>query len=162
MKGKRFTGKPMAKRGVKVFLDSNVIISGLFSDKGAPRVILDLLCLGLPVLTGATGEYNLIEIERNLKKKMPDILPIYKKYLPLLNLEVVPLPFSGEINKLSGATSDKDIPVLASAVSGKVDFLVTGDKKDFSGVRGKYSFRIVTPAEFLDVIMPEVLKAVEE
>ncbi len=152
----------MAKRGVKVFLDSNVIISGLFSDKGAPRVILDLLCLGLPVLTGATGEYNLIEIERNLKKKMPDILPIYKKYLPLLNLEVVPLPFSGEINKLSGATSDKDIPVLASAVSGKVDFLVTGDKKDFSGVRGKYSFRIVTPAEFLDVIMPEVLKAVEE
>ena len=148
----------MAKKGVKVFLDSNVIISGLFSDKGAPRVILDLLCLGLPVLTGVTGEYNLIEIERNLTKKMPDVLPIYKKYLPLLNLEVIPSLPSGEINKLSGTTSDKDIPVLTSALRGGVDFLVTGDKKDFVKLKGKCPFEVLTPAEFLDVILPEILK----
>lgn len=151
----------MAKRGVKVFLDSNVIISGLFSDKGAPRVILDLLCLGLPVLTCATGEYNRIEIERNLTKKMQDILPIYRKYLPLLNPEVIPLPSPGEINKLSGTTSDKDIPVLASAIRAGADFLVTGDKKDFIKLKGKNPFKILSPAEFLDVIMPEVLKALE-
>ena len=152
----------MAKEGVKVFLDSNVIISGIFSDKGAPRVILDLLCLGLPMLTGATGKYNIIEIERNLTKKMPEALPVYRKYLPLLNLEVVPLPSPGEISKLSGLISDKDVPVLASAISGNVDFLVTGDKKDFVKLKGKYSFRILTPAEFLDVIVAEVLKGLEE
>ncbi len=151
----------MVKKGVKVFLDSNVIISGLFSDKGAPRVVLDILCLGLPVLTGATGEYNLIEIERNLTKKMPDVLPVYRKYLPSLNLEVIPLPSSGEINDLAGATSDKDIPVLVSALKGGVDFLVTGDKKDFIKLKGKCPFRILTPAEFLDAILPEVLKALE-
>lgn len=151
----------MAKKGVKVFLDSNVIISGLFSDKGAPRVILDLLCLGLPGIAGVTGEYNLIEIERNLTKKMPDVFPIYKKYLPLLNLEVIPLPSSVEINKLSGTTSDKDIPVLASALKGDVDYLVTGDKKDFIKLKGKCSFKVLTPAEFLDIIMPEILKALE-
>ena len=151
----------MAKKGVKVFLDSNVIISGLVSDKGAPRVILDLLCLGLPMLAGATGEYNIIEIERNLIKKMPAALPVYKKYLPLLNLEVIPLPSSGEIKKLSGLTSDKDVPVLASAVSGNVDFLVTGDKKDFIKLKGEYSFKVLSPAEFLDVVMPEVLKSLE-
>ncbi|MDA8239719.1 MAG: hypothetical protein M0Z67_05010 [Nitrospiraceae bacterium] len=92
---------------------------------------------------------------------MPDVLPIYKKYLPLLNLEVIPLPSPAEINKLSGTTSDKDMPVLASAVSGKVDFLVTVDKKDFGKMKGKCLFRIVTPVEFLDAIMPEVLKAVD-
>ena len=151
----------MAKKGVKVFLDSNVIISGLVSDKGAPRVILDLLCLGLPMLAGATGEYNIIEIERNLIKKMPAALPVYKKYLPLLNLEVIPLPSSGEIKKLSGLTSDKDVPVLASAVSGNVDFLVTGDKKDFIKLKGEYSFKVLSPAEFLDIAMPEVLKVLE-
>ena len=151
----------MAKKGVKVFLDSNVIISGLFSDRGAPRVILDLICLELPMLTGATGEYNLIEIERNLTKKMPDVLPVYRKYFAMLNLEVVPLPSSGEINKLSGTTSDKDVPVLVSAINGKVDFLITGDKKDFVKLKGKYPFRILTPAEFLDVILPEILKALE-
>jgi len=149
----------MAKKGVKVFLDSNVIISGLFSDKGAPRVILDLLCIGLPVLAGATGEYNIIEIERNLTKKIPDALPVYRKYLPLLNLEVIPLPSPVEIKKLSGLTSDKDMPVLASAISGDVDFLVTGDKKDFIKLKGKCSFRILSPSEFLDIILPEILKA---
>jgi predicted nucleic acid-binding protein len=148
----------MVKKSVKVFLDSNIIISGLFSDKGAPRVILDLLCLGLPALTGITGGYNLIEIERNLTRKMPDVLSVYRKYLPLLNLEVIPLPSPEEVRKLSGTTADKDIPVLASALKAGVDFLVTGDKKDFIKLKGKYSFKILTPAEFLDVILLEVLK----
>lgn len=152
----------MAKRRFKVFLDSNVIISGLFSDKGSPRIILDLLSLGLPVLSGVTGEYNLIEIERNLSKKMPDVLPVYRKYLKLLRLEIVPLPLSADINKLFGHTSDKDIPVLASAINGNVDFLVTGDKKDFLKLKVKYPFRIMSPAEFLDIILPEIINAVEE
>ena len=151
----------MAKKGVKIFLDSNVIISGLFSDKGAPRVILDLLSLGLPVLAGATGEYNIIEIERNLTKKMADVLPLYRKYLPLLSLEVIPLPSPGMIKKLSGITSDKDIPVLASAINGNVDILVTGDRKDFSRLTGKFPFKILSPSEFLDSILPEVLKVLE-
>jgi len=153
----------MAKKRFKVFLDSNVIISGLFSDKGSPRIILDLLSLGLPMLAGVTGQYNIIEIERNLSKKMPDVLPVYKKYLQVLNLEIIPLPSSKDIKKLSGHISDKDIPVLASAIICNADFLVTGDKKDFSKskLRGKYSFRILSPAEFLDIILPEILRAIE-
>jgi len=152
----------MAEKSVKVFLDSNVILSGLLSDKGAPRVILDLLCLGLPMLDGATGKYNIIEIERNLIKKMPGVLPVYRKYLPLLNLEVIPLPSAGAIRKLFGTIADKDVPVLASAISCDADFLVTGDKKDFIKLKGKYPFRIVSPAEFLDVILPEVLRILEK
>jgi len=150
----------MVKKEVKVFLDSNVIISGLFSDKGAPRIILDLLCLGLPVLAGMTGQYNIIEIERNIKKKMPEVLSLYKEYLPKLNLEIIPLPPLKDIRDLSGHISDKDAPVLASAIIGKVDFLVTGDKKDFvrPSKKGKYPFKIVTPSEFLEKILPLILK----
>jgi len=151
----------MAKKSIKIFLDSNVIISGLISDKGAPRVILDLLSLGLPQLAGATGKYNIIEIERNLTKKMPEALPAYNKYLPLLNLDIIPLPSSREIAKLSGVTSQKDIPVIASAINGDVDFLVTGDRKDFGHLTGQYSFKILGPSEFLNSILPEVLKALE-
>lgn len=151
----------MPKRRFKVFLDSNVIISGLFSDKGSPRVILDLLSLNLPVLSGVTGEYNIIEIERNLLKKMPGVLPVYKKYLKLLNLEIVPLPTSGDIKKLFGHTSDKDIPVLASAIISDADFLVTGDKKDFLKLKGRYSFKILTPGEFLEIIIPEIVGVIE-
>ena len=82
----------MAGKPVRLFLDSNVIISGLLSDRGAPRVILDLLTLRLPGLIGLTGAYNLTEIERNIIRKLPRAVPVYNDYLPRLGLEIIPLP----------------------------------------------------------------------
>ncbi len=150
----------MPKNAVRIFLDSNVILSGLFSDKGAPRVILDILCLGLPALSGSTGQYNLIEIERNLKKKMPDALLLYNEYLPVLNLEIITLPSSERIKSLAGRIADKDVPVLASTTKGKADYLITGDKKDFAKLRGlMHSPQIISPSEFIETVLPKILKA---
>jgi predicted nucleic acid-binding protein len=154
----------MGKKVVRVFLDSNVILSGLLSERGAPRIMLDLLSLGLPFLMGATGRYNLIEIERNLKKKMPSLLFLYKAYLPKLNLKVIPLPRPEEVRDFSGQIAEKDIPVLISAIRSKADFLVTGDKQHFGKMKelDKYPFHILTPSEFIDSILPEILKGFEE
>jgi len=150
----------MRKKVISVFLDSNVILSGLLSERGAPRILLDLLSLGLPFLVGATGKYNLIEIERNLKKKMPGLLFLYKSYLRKLNLKVIALPRPEEVRDFSGKIAGKDIPVLISAIRSKVDYLVTGDKQHFGKIRelDKYPFDVVTPSEFLDSILPAVLK----
>jgi len=152
----------MTKRIVRVFLDSNVILSGLLSDKGAPRIILDLLTLELPFLVGSTGRYNLIEIERNLKGKMPQILAVYKRYLPRLNLKVISVPRPEELREFAGKITDKDIPVLVSAIRSKADFLVTGDKRHFQRIKlpGGYLLKIVTPSEFIELILPEVLKEI--
>jgi predicted nucleic acid-binding protein len=138
----------------RVFLDSNVIISGLLSDRGAPRIILDLLCLNLAPLKGLTGAYNLMEVERNLSRKLPAALPVYQEYLPRLNLEIVPLPTREELAPHLGITADKDVPVLVSALNGKADYLVTGDNKDFGVLKeeGRFPFRILSPAEFLEVL----------
>ncbi len=151
----------MPKKRHKVFLDSNVILSGLLSNKGSPRIILDILSLNLPLLSGATGQYNIIEIERNLKKKMPGIIPLYKKYLPAIRLEIVPLPSRDTVKKLSKHIAGKDAPVLGSAISCKADYIVTGDKKDFNkpGLKGKYEFLILSPAEFVKEILPEILRS---
>jgi predicted nucleic acid-binding protein len=91
---------------------------------------------------------------------MPKALPLYKKYLPVIDIEIAPLPPPEDVEKLSGRTSDKDIPVLASALNSNVDYLVTGDKKDFTKLMGKghYSFKILSPSEFLDIIIPKILK----
>lgn len=150
----------MAKKAVRIFLDSNVILSGLISDEGAPRIILDILCLKLPFLIGITGRYNIIEIERNLAKKLPGLLPIYKEYLPKVNLEIIPLPSLEDVRIYSGDISNKDLPVLVSAIKGKADFLVTGDKKDFLRLKFKagYPFKILNPAEFIDTIFPVILR----
>jgi predicted nucleic acid-binding protein len=154
----------MGKKVVRVFLDSNVILSGLLSERGAPRIILDLLSLRLPFLIGSTGRYNLIEIERNLKNKMPSLLFLYKAYLPKLNLKVIPLPRPEDIRDFSGQIAEKDIPVLISAIRSKAEFLVTGDKQHFGKMKelDKYPFHVLTPSEFIDSILPEILKGLEE
>jgi predicted nucleic acid-binding protein len=154
----------MGKKVVKVFLDSNVILSGLLSEKGAPRILLDLLSLRLPFLSGSTGRYNLIEIERNIKNKMPTLLSMYKAYLPKLDLKVLPLPRPEEVRDFSGQIAEKDIPVLISAIRGRADFLVSGDKQHFGKMKelDGYPCRIVTPSEFIDSILPEILRELEE
>ena len=154
----------MGKRVVRVFLDSNVILSGLLSESGAPRILLDLLSLRLPFLTGSTGRYNLIEIERNLKKKMPNLLPLFKAYLHKLNLKFISLPRPKDLRDFSEQIAEKDAPVLLSAIESKTDFLVTGDKQHFGKMKepNEYPFQVVTPSEFIDSILPEILKGLEE
>jgi predicted nucleic acid-binding protein len=149
----------MERRKHRVFLDSNVILSGIFSEGGAPRLILDLLSLELPVLTGLTGRFNLIEIERNIGIKMPGALPAWREHLPKLRLEVVPTPSSWDVALLGDAAGKKDLPVIASAVNGKTDHFVTGDRDLLAliGRREDLPFRAVSPAEFLNVLLPDVL-----
>jgi len=78
-------------------------------------MLLDLLILRLPFLIGSTGRYNLIEIERNLKKKMSDLLPLFRTYLPKLNLKVIPLPRPQDVRDSFGEIAEKHVPVLISA-----------------------------------------------
>jgi predicted nucleic acid-binding protein len=122
------------------------------------------LSIGLPFLVGLTGRYNLVEIERNLKKKMPGILSVYKVYFPKLNLKIIPLPHKEELREYFGKIADKDIPVLVSGIRGKADFLVTGDKQHFEKLkmRGEYPIRIVTPSEFIDSVLRKILEELKE
>ncbi len=147
----------------RVFLDSNVIISGLLSAKGAPRIILDLLCLHLPNLQGLTGAYNMMEIERNLARKLPAVLPAFEEYLPRLNLDIIPLPTYDALVPWLGVTADKDVPVFVSAINGKADFLVTGDTGGFGVLmlRDDLPFKVLTPAEFV-VLAGELLGQQQE
>lgn len=147
----------MKKKAARVFLDSNVILSGLLSYKGGPSIILDIFSIKLPFIKRYTGKYNAIEIERNIEKKAPEILPVYKEYLPKLNLEIVPVPSITEIEKYSGTVSAKDVPVILSAEKCKADFLVTGDKNLIkSKKKHKYRFDILTPSEFLEKLIGRV------
>jgi predicted nucleic acid-binding protein len=143
----------------RVFLDSDVILSGLISAQGAPRLILDLLALDLPGLQGVTGRFNLAEIERNIAKKIPAALMVLNEYLPKLDLEIVPVPFLDELKLYRGAVEDKDLPVLASAAMGRADFFVTGDKKLISQISSGSAFpiRSLSPAEFLNTVLPDIL-----
>jgi len=149
----------MEKRKHRIFLDSNVILSGIISGQGAPRLILDLLCLDLPMLQGLTGRFNLTEIERNIAKKIPAALPVFNDYFPKLKLEIISVPTPEELASFKGAVGDKDLPVLVSVVNGQADYFVTGDKNLISQIGQKtgFPFKTVSPADLLDKMLPALL-----
>ena len=145
----------MAERKVKVFLDSNVIISGLISDKAAPRLILDLLCYELPFMQAATGQYNLEEIVRTITRKLPAARPVFHDFMSRLRFEIIPLPERKKLEKYRGVIADEDLPVLVSAIVCGADYLVTGDKKHFGGLRGRkdIALKICSPSEFVEILV---------
>jgi predicted nucleic acid-binding protein len=144
---------------VRVFIDSNVLISGLFSDKGAPRLILDILGLDLPRLKAVTSAFNIAETERTLEKKLPAALPAFRSCLSRLGPDIVPLPSRKDIERLAGVTAEKDLPVVASAIQGRADVLVTGDQKHLLKIRrGALPFLVLSPGEFLEKFLPTLLK----
>lgn len=149
----------MEPRRVKVFLDSNVILSGLISSRGAPRIILDLLSLRLPILQGVTGRYNLTEIERSIANNLPAARVVLNECLPRMNLEIVFLPFLDEMAPFRGTVDDKDLPVLVSAIIAKADYLLTGDKKSLGQIAKQKAFEIraMNPADFLDRVLADIL-----
>ncbi len=75
---------------------------------------------------------------------MPGLFPLFKDYLPKLNLKVISLPRPEDVRSFSGQIAEKDAPVLVSAIQSKADFLVTGDKQHFGKMKGigEYLFQI--------------------
>jgi predicted nucleic acid-binding protein len=150
----------MAKKGIKVFLDSNVILSGFISDKGAPRIILDILCHDLPFVNATTGQYNIGEIERTINRKLPAAHPVFRDYMSRLKIEIVPLPSWTALEEYRGAITDTDLPVLVSAIQCGADYLVTGDKKHFEGLKGRKDIplKICSPSEFVEILASGIRK----
>lgn len=144
----------------KVFLDTNVIISGLLTEDGYPRIILDLLSLNLPSLKGVTGEFNILELKRNIKKKFPALGKPFMEALDRLNLEIVRFPGVKEVGRLKEVIVFKDAPVLASAMGSGCAYLITGDKhfRTSKVKKATSPLKIVSPAEFVEKVLLEIIK----
>lgn len=115
--------------------------------------------LRLPALTALTGVYNLVEVERNLAAKLPAAFPVFRSSLEKMGIEIIPLPKRTDLKRWSGLTTEKDTPVLASALLGKPDTLVTGDKRHLLKIKNPVlPFALLSPAEFLNEFLPRFLK----
>ena len=64
---------------LKIFIDSNVFISGLYSGKGAPGAIINNFTIGKIDIVISQGVLN--EIIVVLKEKLPSVLPVLQKFL---------------------------------------------------------------------------------
>ena len=139
----------MPKSKPRVFLDSNVIFSGLYSPEGAPGIILEHFVKGR--MNVVVSQQVLEEVIRTIKEKLPDALPALRRLLVSVLPEVVADPEPGEIKRRAGKMPVADTAILAAAVSAHPDYLVTGDNHfiENPGIAEETGLHIVTPAQFL-------------
>jgi putative PIN family toxin of toxin-antitoxin system len=129
--------------GLRVVLDTNVLVSGLAYPESVPGRILSAWQQG--GLNVVLSRYILDEMVRvlprlsRIKLGPQEIRDLADSFLFLAEI-VEP---SGEVEE---ALRDKaDQPVLGTLLAAQADYLITGDK-DLLALTGRYS--IVTPAAF--------------
>ena len=118
---------------MKLFLDANIIFTAAYSPEGSSRFLFSIAETG--AVTLCTSRYALDEAKRNLALKAKDKLPTLEKLLP--HLAIVPEPQPDKVAWTALLPlPPKDAPIMAAALSGKADMLVTGDRRDFGHLLG--------------------------
>ena len=134
---------------MRIFLDSNVIISGIYSKAGPPGKILDLHTAGRIQIV--VCKFVLEEVIRNIRVKRSKDIPALYAFLSNAPPTVAVDPGINEILLWAKYLSQEDAIILAAAIHARVDFVITGDKHFHSAAlkSQKLNFKILTPAEFV-------------
>lgn len=133
----------------QVFIDSSVVISAVFSDKGGSfRLFSEAQNKRLILYI---SDFVMEEVFGVLRLKYPSKLSIFENLLSHTPFALVKEPSQRMIEEMTEFISDfSDVPILAGARKAKVDFLITLDKKHFltKKVKENVKFKILTPREF--------------
>lgn len=137
---------------ISAVLDTNILASGTVTALTPPGQILDGWRDGQFLLV--VSEHIIDELERTLDK------PYFQKHLTssaitaftdLLQNKATIIPITVKVKGI--ATHPEDDLVIAAAVSGKVDYLVTGDKPLLRKVGNSYKgVKLISPNDFLEVL----------
>jgi len=137
---------------MRIILDTNVLVSGLFPKKSPPTIIVDFIiegyieiCYSIPILT----EYREVLKRPKFKfsKEKVEIILNYIRHEGYLTL-------SSSIESLKLPDID-DIVFLEAAINGKADYLVTGNTKHFPKKYCK-NIKVVTPRNFIEILEKEI------
>lgn len=136
---------------IRATIDTNVLASGFIRPSPPPGRILQAWRLG--VFAVVLSEHILDELERTLAE------PYFSRHLSpaqraanlaLLRAEAFITPITSSISGV--ATHPDDDVVLATAISGGASFLITGDLRFRTRVAEYRGVRLLSPAEFVQVL----------
>jgi uncharacterized protein len=142
---------------IRVVLDTNVLASGALGLTGGmtpPALLLH---------QWRAGRFQLIisdYIEKELRTTLAQ--PYFKRRIPSEDRELFLILLTKIAEhvairrRVTGvATHPEDDPILATALSARADYLVTGDQRLRDRVPSFQGIPLVSPAAFLDVLNPE-------
>ncbi len=137
---------------LKIFLDSNVFISGLYSEKGGPGIILDHFIAGkIGIIISQKVLNEAIEV---LSEKLQKMLPFLQEFLLSYPPEIIKDAKPENIKKWSGLVNEDYAMILESAISCEPDYFITGDKHFFNNslIEKRSGLKILRPESFTNIL----------
>lgn len=136
---------------MRITLDTNVIVSGLLSAKGPPGELLDAWIAQAFVLV--TSHYQFAEMERvasypRLRERIPPELlsNVLERMGDLAHVVGPDLPH------IDASPDPADNPVIATALAGDAELLVSGDRSHLLDLKSVQGLRIVGPREAISCL----------
>jgi predicted nucleic acid-binding protein len=110
---------------VRLFLDANVLFTAPTSPEGASQAVVRLASQDRCVLS--SSRFAIDEATRNVvAKRASDTAALHEI---VATVHVVAEPGPRTLTWATDHVASKDAPILAAAVSARVDVLVTGDRR---------------------------------
>lgn len=139
----------MAIPQYRIFFDTSVYIAGLYSPSGAARELLRLA--EVQAIRMVVSEEVIIEADRVVAEKFPELIQESRKVWKELQPEVVPNPMPDKALPFRQKLPEGDAMILCAAHIARVSAFVTWNTRDFmvSDVASLVNFPIVIPADGL-------------
>lgn len=130
-------------RRPKVYIDSDVLLAAAASPRGASHIVVKLSELTL--IEGVISEAVRVEVERNLRVKLPAAIPAYRVLLSAAKLQSAPEPTPEQLRTYQG-----QVIHLAAACLAGCQYLVTHNTRHYTPQSGV--IEILKPGAFLERI----------
>jgi len=139
----------MAIPQYRIFFDTSAYIAALISPKGAAGELIRLVEAG--VIRMVSSQKVIVEADRVLTKKFPELIQENRKLRKNLAPEIAPDPTTNQAKLFLERLSRADATILCSAHLAKVSAFVTWNTRDFMGqhISSLVDFPIVVPADGL-------------
>lgn len=133
-----------SKSKPKVVIDTNVFVSGL-TFKGKPREVLDLIWRG--DIEACISFFILKELEETLKKDFSWDRDQIKYTVEKIKAKTILVQPKNRVSVIK--ENDDDNRILECAIEGRVQYLISGDRRHLLPLKEYDRIKILSPAEFL-------------
>lgn len=132
---------------MRLVLDTNILVSALISKAGPPGQLL--VAVRDRLITLVTSREQLAELRDVLgRERLRPYISVADARDLLATIEAIAV-IAEDLPDVSDSPDPKDNPILATAIAGEADFLVSGDKGDLLALGSVQGIAIITAVEAL-------------
>ena len=145
-------------RHTTLFFDASVLVAGAHSENGGSALLLETCKIG--GFTAQTTSLVVLEALHALERGFPErSQDRFRRYVAEIDWRLLPVPREEELQKYASYVDPKDLHVLAAAVEGGSEFLLTLDRRHILAAapmveRAQLPIRILKPGDFIQHYYP--------